>query len=291
MSIGTFTWLAGLFVVSITANTGLLKIITDDKLRRPNLIAAFLNASLSFVGGLFGYLLVGYAIAIVFVLFNGVSYIVLVYIVKKRDVRAVKLGENLLATFQRVDLQISFVLNEILVNPASDLGRPIRRTIRYILAELSNLLGFDSTHHPQLVVLIPENHKFKVLAYSGIPNHKLAKLENTFQYGPQPISLAGHAMNRRKPIIINDLADARIEDGVFWIQVSTDEPRSGSILAYPIIRGIGSSDTDPIAILCITSDKKGAFDVEIVIQLLTYFSSKFEILQNCWDIVACPKRV
>ncbi len=93
-------------------------------------------------------------------------------------------------------------------------------------------------------------------------------------------------MNRKKPIIINDLADSEIKDVDLWIKIELEESRSGSILAYPIIRGIGPSDADPIVVLCITSEKKDAFDIEIVIQLLTYFSSKFEILQNCWDIVS-----
>ncbi len=162
MTIETIIWVAGLFVGSIAANTVLLKVIADDRLRRPNFVAAFLNTLLSVVGGFFGIMLVGIVLVASFILFNVFSFIILVYIVTKRDVRAVILGEKLLATFQRVDLQISFVLSKMLENPTSDLGRPIRRTIRYILAELSNILGLDSAHHAQSVVLIPENNKLIV---------------------------------------------------------------------------------------------------------------------------------
>lgn len=289
MEISRITWYAGLFVTSIASNTTLLKIITSDKIPRPNLVALFIMIVMSLVGGIFATILLGIIAALIFVSFNAFSFIGIVYIVKKRDTKAVLLGERLLATFQRIDLQICYILSEMHTHPESDIGKPIRRTIRYILAELSHILALDSSHHPQIAMLIPDSQKFRVLAYSGIPSDKLAKLETTFQYGDNPVSLAGEVVNQRKPIIINDLADGANPDTVKWVPISPNEERTGSILVYPFMSGIGPSKEDPIAVLCITSEKKDAFDVEAVVQILAYFAPKLEVLQNCWDIVSSTK--
>ncbi|MDI6696729.1 MAG: GAF domain-containing protein [Anaerolineales bacterium] len=290
MEISKITWFASLFIASITINATLLKIITSDKIPRPNWAALFINVIVSLIGGIFGDMLLGIIPSATFVLFNVFSFLGIVYIVKRRDTKAVILGEKLLAVFRRIDLQICYILSEMLVHPTSDIGKPIRRTIRYVLAELSNILGLDATHHAQLIILIPEGYKFKVLAYSGIPSDKLAEIENTFKYGPEPISLAGEAMNRRVPIIINDLSDESLPETAKWVRISPDEKREGSILVYPFMRGLGPSSGDPIAELCIASEKKDAFDIEAVTQILAHFSPKLEVLQNCWDIFSASKK-
>ena len=109
-------------------NTTLLKIITDDKLSRPELDS--FNTQLDFVvgRGVFADILVGLVLSIVFILFNLISFLILFYLVKKRDFKAVILGEKLLAEFQTIDLQICYILSEIWNNSNSDLEKPIRRT-------------------------------------------------------------------------------------------------------------------------------------------------------------------
>ena len=84
-------------------------------------------------------------------------------------------------------------------------------------------IGFRWTHHPQLSVLVPENLSFKVVAYSGITCYKLKQMEELFMYGDRPYSLAGHVMNRRIPIIINDLARDDDPDTKYWEKLSSDE--------------------------------------------------------------------
>jgi GAF domain-containing protein len=186
---------------------------------------------------------------------------------------------------QTVDLQIVYILSKINSGRNnSDLEKPIRRAVRYILAELPNLLGLDSSHRPQMCLLIPRNGKFSVVAYSGIEHYRLVKIEELFRYSPEPISLAGLAMNHGKPIIVNDLSDRDNEYVGYWIRLTPNEIQPGSLLAYPVIRGIGSIDTEPIAILYITSDRKNAFDVEAVLRLLGIFSPKIEILQRFLDL-------
>ncbi|WKZ41870.1 MAG: GAF domain-containing protein [Anaerolineales bacterium] len=289
MTSAQLIWMAGLFVGSITLNTGLLKVITDDKIERPNLVGFFINLLLSLVGAFFGYILIGVLLSVAFVLFNVFSYIVIFFIVKKRDIKAVKFGETLLATFKRIDLQISFILSEINnskeIGLDTDFARPVRRTLRYIISELPYALGLDGSHETLISVLIPSNNKFKVVAYYGLENFVVAKMEDLFRYGPDAVSIAGHAMNQRTTVIINDLSDDNNQDVRRWVRV-WDESKTGSILAYPIIRGVGSNEAEPMAVICVTSRKKNAFDTISSTDLLNYFAPKIEILQNCMDLTA-----
>jgi len=283
-------WLAGLCIGSITANTALLKVITDDKVPRPNVAAGFLNTLLSIVGGLFCFYFVGYSVSVAFILFNLISFLILVYIVTKRDKKAVLFAEKLFPTFLAVDLQIAFILSEMNKGSGANMGSPIRRALRYILSEMPIVFGFDNAHHAQSCVLVPRKNRFSVVAYSGIPNYKVPKMEETFRYGPNPVSVAGHAVNERKTIIINDLTDQKSIDGQYWVKITDDETKIGALLAHPIFRGIGSATSEPIAVLCITSMLKNAFDIEETNRLLSLFSLKVEILQYCWDIIVSRKK-
>jgi hypothetical protein len=137
-------------------------------------------------------------------------------------------------------------------------------------------------------VLVPQNSKFKVVAYEGITPVRLQLMEETFSYGITANGLAGHAVNRRSPIIINDLSNN--EDAELFIKLSKDDTKTGSAIAYPILRGLGSTTAEPIAVLCITSIKKQAFPIELTKQFLSYYSAKIEILQNCIDIAELIKR-
>ena len=290
MTDAKWIWLASFYVASITTNAGLLKVITDDKIKRPNVAGILLNVALSLIGFYFVGRLIGNIPAVIFVAFNLLLFLVLIYLIKKRDVRAVKFGERLLSEFQTVDLQVCFILCEMYENSTGDLTKPIRQTLRYILSDLQNIFGLDSAHHAQLCILVPQEFKFQVVAYEGISPVRLKRMQESFRYGDDPYSLAGYAMNRRIPIIINDLSNENDEDARYFVTLSHDESKRGSILVYPIIRGIGSAMGKPIALLCITSDKKNAFDIEVTKQVLSYFATKVEVLQNCMDIAERLKR-
>lgn len=285
MQLSQIIWMASLSTGSIAANTGLLKVITDDKIARPNVAAGFLNTLLSIIGGIFCYYILGLHYSIAFVFFNLISFIVLVYIITKRDKKAVIFAEKLFPTFQAIDLQIAFLLGEIVKGEMEDLGKPIRRALRFILSEIPVVFAFDSSHHTQSCILVPENYRFKVLAYSGIPNYKVDKMEEMFRYGEQPVSIAGICVNNKKTVIINDLTDQKNIDNDYWVKITNEETKVGSLLAHPIFRGIGFGHAEPIAVLCITSLKKNAFDIKETNLLLNFFSLKVEILQNSWDIV------
>lgn len=203
-----------------------------------------------------------------------------------RSAKAVYLGEKIISVSQAVDLQIVYVLSNINSGEIdSNLDRSIRRSIRYILSELPDLLGLDNSHRPQLCLLTPYEGGFRVAAYSGIEAYRVAKIEEVFKYSPEPISLAGLAVSQCKPIVINELSDRDKENTNYWIRLANNEVQPGSMLAYPIIRGLGSVDTEPIAVLYITSEKKSAFTaVETVISLLNVFSPKIEILQRLLEL-------
>jgi len=204
----------------------------------------------------------------------------------RSTVRAVYLGEKIISVSQAIDLQIVYVLSKINSGEIdSNLDTSIRRSIRYILSELPALLGLDNSHRAQMCLLIPYQGGFRVAAYSGIENYRVVKIEEVFKYSPEPISLAGLAVSQCKPLVINDLSDRDKENTNYWIRLANNEVQPGSILAYPIIRGLGSVDTEPIAVLYVTSDKKSAFTaVETVISLLNVFSPKIEILQRLLEI-------
>jgi hypothetical protein len=142
----------------------------------------------------------------------------------------------------------------------------------------------DKKDNPQLCILVPENNRFKTIAYEGIENFRIAKMEEVFRYGAELKSLAGLAMNQRRTILINDLTDKTNEDVKQWIQVLPTDERDGSILIYPIIRGLGNPDAEPISIVCVSSTRKNSFDKKDVAKIMVYYSPKIEILQNCWEI-------
>lgn len=290
MTDAKWIWLAGIYIASITLNGSLLKIITDDKIKRPNVVAIILNVVLSAVGGFFVNKLVGGFATPIFFAFNLSLFLILIYVIKRRDNKAVIFGERLLSEFQTIDLQVCFILSEMCEHPEGDLTKPIRQTLRYILSELQRIFGLDDSHHPQLCILVPNDFRFRVVAYEGISPVKLKQMEESFKYGDEPYSLAGHSMNRRIPIIINDLSNEKEEDVKYFVTLSREEAKRGSILVYPIIRGIGATTGSPIALLSITSDKKQSFDIEVTKQVLSYFATKVEVLQNCMDIASTLKR-
>ena len=278
-------WLAGLFIGSISLNLGLLKIIYDDTFAYPNRISLTANALLSFVGGFFIFYVAGAMYSIAFILFNVLSFLLMFYFTKRRTVYALELGEKLLAALKTIDLQLTYILSEMHHSENSDAAKPIRRAVRFILAELPDILGLNGDHHPQLCVLIPHENKFTVVAYERIESFRIEEMEKLFRYGPNPVSVAGRAMNQRRMVIINDLSKEEYPGADDWIKTYRDEQKKGSILAFPIMRGLASLDAEPIAILCITSAKKGAFkDENTLIRVLTYFSVKIEMLQNCLDL-------
>lgn len=278
-------WLAGLYVSSITINTGLLKIITDDKIPRPNVVAGYLNALLTLIGGIGCYYFLGILTLLLFVPFNLISFLILVYLVTRRDKKALLYAEKLFPFFLAIDLQITFILSEIGKSDKKYLEDLIDRAHNYVLSEMPIIFGFDATHETQTCILAPKNFRFNVVANSGIPNYKIKKMEESFRYGPNHASVAGLAVNERKTIIINDLSDYKNKDGQNWIKITNEENKEGSMIAHPIFHGIGSSEGEPIAVLCVTSLKKNAFNLEESKKLLTFLSAKVEIIQSCWNVV------
>jgi len=125
MTIPQLVWLAGLFITSITINTGLLKVVTDDKFERPNAVSLTINSLFSLVGGFFGILLVGIFFSVIFVLFNALSFLLLFYFTKIRTVQGLELGEKLLIQFKTIDLQICYILAEIHGKERGNLIKPI----------------------------------------------------------------------------------------------------------------------------------------------------------------------
>jgi len=289
MTVAQSVWFAGLFIVSITMNTSLLKIITDDKFQRPTTVALFINLLLSLIGGFFASIIAGWAYSLGIILFNSACFFIIVYIVKKRDVTAVGFAEKLLVALNTIDLQISYILSEINERRGGDLSKAIQRALQYIISEIPNVIGLDQSHHPEISLLIPQNNKFKVIAYSGVENYRVVKMEEFFQYGEKTFSLAGHAMNQRKPVIVNSLAEDTNQE--LWLRTTTSDSKKGSILVFPIIRGLESENVNPIAILSIASIKENGFrNAEALMGVLAYFSQKIEILLSCLDLINVTNR-
>ena len=279
-------WFAGSFITSITINLNLIRVITDKGVQRPVSTTVFINILLSLVGGYFNYQFVSAVASGGFVLFNILSFLIIVVIVTRRDAKAINLSQVFFSSFRKIDLQIIHILSELNTQPGPGILKSIRRAQRWTLSELSNILGLNNKYKAHLSILVPINLRFHVIAYEGIENYKISIIEEQFNYGTEIKSVAGHAMRQRKTILINDLSDDKNEDAQKWIQVEKDEPPQGSLLVVPIMRGIGFTDTEPIALVCISSEKKNAFDPKSIHRIMAFYGLKIEILQNCWEIAS-----
>lgn len=284
MTIDQYGWLAGIYITSITINLSILKIIIDNKLKYPSRYSLGFNTLLSVVGCFFTYKTVGLTQSIGFLIYNSISFLGILYITKSRTVNALELGETLLNLFKTIDLQTINIISDI-NNRKQTTVKSITRALRYILAEIPGILGLDNTHHSQGCVLVPVKSKFKVVAYESIESYKIELIEKLFNHGSNIVSIAALAMKQRRMIIVNDLADQTNHDAKYWVPTYPEEPKIGSILAYPIIRGLGIPDAKPLAIICITSVKKNAFlNVSTLNRVLGFFAVKIETLQNCLEL-------
>jgi hypothetical protein len=288
MPVAVFLWLAGSFFTSISINTTLLRLYFDDKVEHPSQVSLFFNVVLSLVGGIFIILFMGIPgiwIALAFILFNGFCFILAVFFTKKRTVYALEYGEKLLVSLKTIDLHICHIFEEWYEGNSENLAEPIIRSIRFVLSELPHALGLDASHKPAISVMIPQNDRFEVIGDDSIESFRIQEMEERFRYGPNPVSVAGYAMHQRRIIVLNDLSNENDENAKHWIRTFRDEPKKGSLVAFPIVRGLASEETEPIAILCVASIKKDAFkDVNTLVRILTYFAIKIEILQNCMDL-------
>lgn len=277
-------WFAGIFFSSIAINSALVKIISSKGINHPNLICVFLNSLTSFVGGYFAFRLINLATGFVFIAFNALSILIIIFIGTRRDIRAIKFSKDIFTSFQKLDLQTIFILTELTTHPNPELLKAVRRTQRWALSELTRILGLER-EKPEACILVPKDSRFHVVAYDGIENYKIAAIEEKMKFSPNPEGIAGQAMINRKQIIINDLSDMSDNNATNWIPLVATEEKKGSLFVHPISKGLAGRNEQPLAIVCIATNKIKAFDEKSVKKLMVYFEPKIEILQICWELI------
>ncbi len=107
---------------------------------------------------------------------------------------------------------------------------------------------------------VKENGHFSILAAHQIDQHRLEGLENLFNHkNEMPVGVAGHVVNRRKAIKIDDVLHPSPEDkGVHVPTPDNDIPvyKSGSILALPVFEDSAHPSTSKIlAVFSVSSSK------------------------------------
>jgi len=282
-------YLSGLYITSLTFNAGLLKFVPEKKTGIAYLLPLILNSILSVVGAIFIYKIVGATINVaIYVGYNFSSFLILQYFHKSQSQTdyALDVGERLLSELKKIDFQISKIMDDMVTGKNKDYPfRGVRRSLRFILSELPNLIGLDGRDRTQLCLLVPNDFKFTVVAWKSIDDFKIEEIESKFAYGQEPQSIAGHSMNTRSAIIVNDLSNDDDPKVRLWIRTVPDEEKTGSVLAYPILLRSRHEAVDPIAILCIATEKTNAFeDEKSLMRILDFFSVKIEILQHCYDL-------
>lgn len=279
-------WLTGIFTGSFGINLGIWRLILNDKITSPVLTAGLLNAFLTTGLGLFSYFyLNSTAIAIGTIIISSMFLGFMLYSVKERDKKGIKIGEELLATFHEIDLQISYVLHLKTSGGAQDeLYKSIEISLNYVLDEIERYLRLEDIDNTVLSIFyVKSNGKFKILASRNISSSLHSEIESTLRHGKDPIGLSGRVANDHSPICIFDLSDDKDRNAEYWVPLYPYTKPVGAIICYPINRGIGKKE-NTMAVINISSPKSMSFNCEAVQELLMQFSAKIETLIYCLEI-------
>lgn len=134
---------------------------------------------------------------------------------------------------------------------------------------------------------VRDNGRFTILAAHLIDSHRIESLETLFNHKSGKVSgVAGHVVNLRKVIIINDVTNPPAEYKNVYAPTPYNEIpvyKSGSILGIPIYQDpVHPSTSKILAVLSISSSKKNYFKDKHIKELEDYCSQirNFLILFN-----------
>lgn len=228
---------------------------------------------------------IGFVIG-VFVL-NGLTFGAIYNVVKDRDIGGINYGQLTIEYFNRLDQQISYILDGISVGKdKTELRHAVSVALSFSIRAITHLLALDVKHDAHFSIFYAKNGHFQVVASDGIPEEHIQLIQKNFRYGQEPIGLAGHAVSICKILSMKDVSDTSDPNFNKWAPTIKDEPRTGAIICIPLNRGLKSEGgCTPIGVINLTSMKKGAFESVPKRVLLNRFSVKVEMLLYCMEML------
>ena len=281
-------WLAGLLIPQIALAATLINTTLNDKVRHPLRVAISLHLLFALILGIIAYLVTrSYWASISIIIETFFLLAVIFYVLKQRDLKGIKLGEHFIEFERVVDVQTSYILGLVERNSYSQIKDAVQQALKYILDVLGEYFGVDNSHHQHgnhyhsLSVLFAKNNgRFEVLAQNGITPIQIEAIESKFRYKPKVVSVAGYVANRGIFVCISDLSVVKGPDDPvnYWVKSENHEKQEGFLLCYPILRGIGKPPLKPLAVICLSSHMKGAYDDDTSKQILDRIAPKIENL-------------
>lgn len=288
MNIDNLKWLAGLLIPQIALTATLINVTLNDRVKHPLRVAISLHGLFALILSIIAYLVTrSYWASISIIIVTGFLLLVIFYVLKQRDVKGINLGEHFIEFERVVDFQTSYILDLVERNAYSQIKKAVQQALKYILDVLGEYLGIDNNrrqpgnHTHSLSVLFAENNgRFEVLAQNGITPVQIETIESRFRYKPKVVSVAGYAANRGIFVCIPDLSVVKGPDDPanHWVKSEDHEKPEGFLLCYPMLRGVGKTPPKPLAVICVSSHMKGAYDEDISRQILDRIAPKIENL-------------
>lgn len=275
--------------VTFAACLAILGLSLGDKLPRPILTSFGIFLLFDCILGWIAYYYVGLLLVAEVLGISAFFLIVIVAILKRRDTKGIKMGQGFLEALHRIDLQTTYVLHLFSKTGATPaLAKAINTALSFILTQVALILKVEvDKDQSHLSLLLAREGKFKVIAQTGVTPKHVAFIEKYFSYENGGNGLAGKSAARGQVIYIPDLSDESNLDVKSWIRVGEDEDKEGSIICYPMIRGVGEEDGHvPLAVLSVTSIRKKAFDPELVTNMFRLISPRIEELIYIGESIA-----
>ncbi len=279
------SWLAGIFVGSITINRTLIFGIKKGNTRSPNLLAGIFNLLYSVGMTAFAFFIFTNKVYALLVLPICVPFYLVTYFeIKNRDNKGLRLGSDLLTVFHKIELQIAFLSSLVAQGGQTDLIiTAADNSIDYALDQLHEFLTGGNVDRSILSLLSAENNgDFRAIASKNITPNCRTQIEAILKHGANSNGIAGQVVNSHLPICIPDLSDEEDQNTTHWVSVPPFTDKKGSLVCFPINEGIGqpNANTRTTAVLNLSCSEPNKFTCKTVLDILTRFCVKIEILLN-----------
>lgn len=288
-------WLLGLLLAIIAINIPLINVLLNDKVRNPLRLAILVDSVSALVVGGFAYVITSsYVASLAILIETAAMFGIIGYVLKERDRKGIRLGEDFIEFERVIDVQTSYILTGLTKGrPQDATRRGVCRALEFILDILGEYLGLTDSrqsghdhHHSMSIFLAKADGKFEVLACSGMTPEQTERIEGEFRYKPDIISVAGYCANKGLFVCISDLAASKPDDDPshYWIQSETNEKKQGFLMCFPIFRGVGPKSANPMAVMSLSSQKKQAYDCDSTRQVVERIASKVENLIYLYEL-------
>jgi hypothetical protein len=279
--------LAALFLTNFGIGITLIVAINKDEFKSPLKWSSVILSLSTIITSIFLWMASAHYFILGLIANNLVSFTLIYWLVKNRDVGGINLAERTLVYFTSLDTQLCFLLNGISQNrDPEELSQYIGVALGTAITAISNIIGLNGSHDSHISIFRAIDGKFKVLASCGVTPEYVESIQDKFCYISKPYGLAGYTIFEGKTISIADLKNTKDPNFNKWVPIFEGQTRSGSIICLPILRGFkGEDKTKPMGVLNLTSKRKKVFDSASIRSLLNRFANKIEILLYCLELV------